>query len=268
VKEEFDLTPVNSAEARGFMVYGEKGDGKTTFAFSFKGKIACLSFDRKSFQIKNLMYPEKDITVYDGIRYLRKTSPEAWLETAVVSFNYVNSLLEAIRKTEPDWIVIDGLEILVRDICEMTMRCRNNLQPFSGVELNLWKERNMYVDQVHDTCLGIAKKGVIYTAYVRDKAAKIEKGKITEQIREPKWAANVKYQIGTVIRTFAEEGDQGSRIFYAVVTSSKIKELKTGAQANVTGKGISALRDVVPLGAPVEEVPMGVGTEDDLDIFA
>jgi len=237
--EEFDYSPAKPALRQTFMIYGEKGDGKTVLAFSYPGKIACLSFDRKSMPIKINFYKDSDrITVYDGIRYLNKTSPEAWLESAVLSFKYVNGLLEKIRKEEPDWIVIDGLEILVRDICEMTMRCRNNIQPFAGVELNLWKERNMYVDQIHETCLAIAKKGVIYTAYVDTKAVKIEKGKVVESTRQPKWAANVKYQVGNVIRVYAEDDPDIGRRFWAIVESSKSKGLRTGVRVDVTNGGI------------------------------
>lgn len=239
-KKEYDLSPEKVTLQRSFMIYALKGHGKTGLAFSFPGKIACVSLDRNSTRIKETLYnSDERITVYDGIRYLKKTSSEDWMESAVESFNYICNLLDGpIKESKPDWIVIDGTEILIRDVCEMTMRCRCNLQAFEGfANLNLWKERNMYADQIHMLALKYAKRGVIYTAYIDTTTLKITGGHIVEEEREPKWAANIKTQVGTVIFLKSEQTED-TREFWATVESSKNPKIRTGAHVNITGGGI------------------------------
>lgn len=239
VEGKYDDSDSELTKKRSHMYYGPKGEGKTTLAFSHPGKIYCLSFDQKSIDIKQTMYGnDARIKVKDGIRYLDKSAGENWVESADKCFRYLNHLLTTDAKTfEPDWIVIDGLEILVRDICEKTMRYRNNIMVFQPFNLILWQERNMFVDQIHLLAKRVAKEGVIYTAYVDTRSIKIENGQVTESTREPKWAANVKYQVDTVIRVESKETQDG-REFYAIVESSKTKGIKTGVRANITNKGI------------------------------
>lgn len=233
-EEKFDASDAKPTKKKGHMYYGAKGEGKTTLAFSHPGKIYCLSFDQASMDIKESMFNnDPRIKVKDGIKYLSKVSGEAWIESADKCFRYLNFLLtKDAKEFEPDWIVIDGLEILVRDICEKTMRWRNNLMVFQPFNLILWQERNMYVDQIHMLGKRIAKEGIIYTAYIDTRAIKIEGGKIVEMKREPKWAADVKKQVQTVIRAEAKETPDG-REFYGIVESSKTKGIKTGVRASV-----------------------------------
>ena len=109
--------------------------------------------------------PER-IKVFDAVRYHDMSSTETWLESSDRTFRYINSLLDHIKEeVKPDWIVIDGLEIY-NQIAEMTMRYRNNLLPYQGVaNMNLWKERRLYIRQLHYKALEIAKRGIIYTTY-------------------------------------------------------------------------------------------------------
>jgi len=240
---EFDLSPEEVSQQRTCIIYGFKGNGKTELALSFEGKIAVISFDRKTTQIKELRYDgDERITVFDGIRYLNQNTTELWMESAEKSFRYINKLLEGpIKEMRPDHIVIDGTEIFIRDICEMNMRWQENLKAFEGfANLNLWKERNMFANQVHNLCLKLAKKGVIYTAYINDKKIKIVGGNIVEQRREPKWAANIKTQVGTVIYVESEQTEDG-KIFWATVESSKTPEMKTGVKVDITDKGVKAI---------------------------
>lgn len=240
-EKEFDYSPEEPSLQQTFMIHGLKGDGKSGLALSFPGDISVLSFDRKTSKVWLKMYDKDErITVYDGIRYLRKDSAEAWLESAVKSFYYVMGLLDHIREEKPDWIVIDGTEILIGEICEFAMRHRQRLSAFGGVKWTKWRERNMYVDAIYAKALSIAKHGVVYTAYVTDKTYTIENGAIVEKKREPKWAANMKTQVDTVIHIESRQSDKG-REYWATVESSKTPEIDTGLKVDVTNAGIKKI---------------------------
>lgn len=227
---EFDLSPAKEGEGHHKMIYGDKGSGKTVLAFSEKGKIACLSFDLQSQIIAKDFPPfkEKNITVFDAVRYYSELDPEMKLESSERSLRYINALLDGpIKKLQPDWIVLDGTEIFTH-ICEMTMRARNNLQPFEGIRnLNVWKERNMYMNTIHRKASQVAKKGVIYTAYVRINTITTAQGETKRE--QPKWAGDIQYKTRVVIKVEAETM-QDSRIFYATVESSKVTEIPTSGR--------------------------------------
>jgi len=245
-KSTFDLSEEKEHLGETVLVYGEKGDGKTVFAFSLTGKICCVSFDRKSLQIKNNYYKNDDrIKVYDGLRYIDKSSGDAWLESASKSIDYLNELLfKEVSKHQPDWIVIDNMEVFVRT-CEMAMRERNNLKAFQPFSWDYWKERNMYVDQIHNLCQKFAKKGVIYTAYINEQVQTIKDGKIVEMKRQPKWSADIKYQAETVIFVDSEKTPNGLR-FFAEVESCKTSKFRTGDRRDVTNIGIQAFFEKKP----------------------
>lgn len=233
-KEEFDYSEDKGTGKLVVTIYGLKGHGKTFLAFSFPGKIDCLSFDKKSLPIKKQL-KNNNIRVYDAVRYIDKSSPEAWLESADKSFIYLNNLID--RLDNPDWIIIDGSEIFQR-ICEMTMRYRNNLMPFQGIaNRNLWKERRLYISQIHTKALKKAKKGVIYTAYT-DKDKIIIDGEVIIEKDIPKWVDAIMYETDIVIKVESEQ-DGPTRKFYAIVESSK-GLLPTGIKKEVTNVGIKA----------------------------
>jgi hypothetical protein len=241
VEEHFDFTEAESPGKEVYMIYGLKGEGKTALAFSFPGKIACLSFDRKSVLVKDKLYRHRahEIKVYDAVKYLDSSSPEKLLESSEKTFRYINALLDRIAEWKPDWIVIDGSEIL-QTICEMTMRYRNNLMPFQGIaNRNLWKERRMYIRQIHHKALTIARKGVIYTAYT-DYHEIVQDGEFVLRKEVPRWIDAILYETDVVIHVTSEVGkDKAGRRFYAEVESSKGR-LPTGVKKDVTGLGIAA----------------------------
>jgi len=237
-KEDFDYSQDKGTMKEVYCIYGLKGEGKTYLAFTFPGKIACLSFDRKSTQVKKRNFNNDDrIVIYDCIRYLDMSSPESFLKSSEKTLRYVNSLLDKIvRPWEPDWVVIDGTEIFQR-ICEMTMRYRNNLMPFQGIaNRNLWKERRLYISQLHNQCISIAKKGVIYTTYT-DQEKIVKDGELVTLKDVPRWIDAIMYETDTVIRVEARRDKSGHR-FFATVESSKTT-IPTGAEQDITNKGIS-----------------------------
>jgi hypothetical protein len=241
VEERFDFTEAESPGKEVYMIYGLKGEGKTALAFSFPGKIACLSFDRKSVLVKDKLYRHRahEIKVYDAVKYLDSSSPEKLLESSEKTFRYINALLDRIEEWKPDWVVIDGSEIL-QTVCEMTMRYRNNLMPFQGIaNRNLWKERRMYIRQIHHKALTIARKGVIYTAYT-DYHEIVQDGEFVLRKEVPRWIDAILYETDVVIHVTSEVGkDKAGRRFYAEVESSKGR-LPTGVKKDVTGLGIAA----------------------------
>jgi len=235
--EEFDFSEETELGKEVHMIYGHKGHGKTTIAMSYPGKVAVLSFDRKSTAIKYL-YPDRqhEIKVWNAIKYMDYSSPESELASAEKTFRYLIQLIDkVIRQWEPDWVVIDGSEILSQ-ICELVMRYRNGLMPFQGIaNFNLWKERKMYLRQIHNLALDIARKGIIYTAYC-DKDEVIEDGEVRTRRDIPKWLDILIYETDVVIKALAEvEKGSGTR-FYAIVESSKVPYIKSGIQVDITGR--------------------------------
>ena len=143
-----------------------------------------------------------------------------------------------MKNNPPDWIVIDGSDVL-QQICEMTMRYRNNLMPYQGISnRNLWKERKTNIRQIHESAIGTAKKGVIYTAYTKEKEIVVE-GETISRIDIPQWIEAIMLETDTVIKVTSEQ-DKIGRKFIATVESSKTG-LQTGKQLDITDKGIKEL---------------------------
>jgi len=222
------------------LIYGLKGVGKTYTAFSFPGRIACLSFDKKSSPVKRYCYNNDErIKVYDAVALMNYSSPEAWTKSADETFRRLNLLIDKIAGEQPDWILIDGVEIL-EQICEMVMRHRNNLMPFQGIaNRNLWKERRMYIRQIHNKCFDVAKRGVIYTTYV-SKDEIVKEGEFVTKSDVPRWIDCIMWETDVVIKVEARQ-EKGGRRFYAIVESSKYPVFKTGTEADITDTGITKI---------------------------
>lgn len=237
---ELELAEAKGTAKSTLMDYGLKGSGKTYLAFSFPGKIACLSFDKKSLPIKQYSFNNDErIRVFDAIALMDYSSPEAWTESADKSFKRLNILIDKIAEWEPDWIVIDGSEIL-QQICEMTMRYRNNLMAFQGIaNRNIWKERRMYIRQIHNKCFEAAKKGVIYTTYT-SKDEIIKEGEFVTKDDVPKWVDCILWETDVVIKIRSVQEKSG-RKFYATIESSKHPPFITGKEVDITNKGVGAL---------------------------
>ena len=233
---EFDFSEAKAQSGETYTIYGHKGHGKTFLAYSFPGSISCLSFDRKGVPVKDLAYGGTDrLKVFDAVRYHDMSSPETWLESSDRTFRYVNDLLDHIAKGKPDWIVIDGLEIY-HQIAEMTMRYRNNLLPYQGVaNPNLWKERRLYIRQLHYKAQKIARRGIIYTTY-SDKDKVIIDGDVQTLSDVPKWVDVVLQETDTVLKIIRKDDKNGVK-YWCKVESSKTR-IPTNHIVDCTGKGI------------------------------
>lgn len=247
-EDEFDHSEDEGSEIVVLTVYGMKGVGKTTLAFSFAGEketIACLSFDQKSSSIKQKTYKgDKRIHVYNAVRYMLISTKATILEEYNKTYRYILSLLQnPITKLKPDWIVIDGTEEFLR-VCEMVMRYRNDIQPFAGIgNFSLWKERLILLRRVHLIACGIARKGIIYTTYVRPKE-QIYEGQTMSKRDVPKWVDYIKERTDTLIRVSARLEKDGKYRFYAFIETSKT-DLPTGREFDVTGGGVELIRQKI-----------------------
>lgn len=241
-KIEFDFNEEENSQKLIYTIFGDKGSGKTTSALSFDGRIVAISFDHKTVTIKNNFYNnEKPIKVYDGVRYYEKT-PDKILKTAKITYEYVTQILQkfvnAPEENKPDWILIDGLEI-INSVCEMAMRNDRGYKPFAGISnMNDWKYRNIMMDQIHNYSYNACKKGVIYTTYSKIENLEVENGEIVLSKEIPKWFGNVMLETDIVLKTFIRQGKDGQQIYMVDVKSSKYDDLmQSGKKYFVTKEG-------------------------------
>ena len=239
--EEFDFSEEIGPGKAVITIYGHKGFGKTAVALSFPGKIAALSFDRKTKAISVGLYPDRDgreIKVWDAKRYYDESSPMNKLMSAEKTFHYIIQLLDkVIRQWEPDWVLIDGTEIM-QEICEMVMRYRNNLMPYQGIaNRNLWKERRMYMRQIHNLALDVAKKGIIYTLYPKEHDIRIVDGEVMDRQEMPGWIDVVMSETDTVIKVERVWEEGAKRIFVTVESNkSPVVPFADGIRVDVTNR--------------------------------
>lgn len=235
---EFEFTEENPTNKLVFTIYGNKGDGKTTLALGFPGRIFCISMDHKTIAVKQNIYNNDNrIKVFDGIKYYDK-SPSNILESGKKTYHYILSLLQKCNEVpdekKPDYILIDGLEVL-SGVCEMYMRKKNGLKPFQGVaNLNVWKDRAFMMDEIHRLAYMGSRKGVIYTTYVNFETQDITEGNVTDMKDMPKWFGSVMMETDITIRASSTKTKEGREHFAIVMNSKYDQILKSGKSYQVT----------------------------------
>lgn len=239
LNEKFVYEEVKEEKGKDiFCVFGTKGSGKTSLAMGFSGKKYVISMDRKSMRVKEGVYNNNEnIIVINGVKYLSHKKGD-YLKSAVVTFDYLLFLLDEIKnKGDCDYLILDGMEIVI-EICEMKMRCDNQIEYKGGIaNLGVWKDRKLNIRAIHDSAVNCAKAGVIYTTYI-DKDEIIEEGTVIRKKDAPKWTDVLMYEIDTVFKCEIIITKTGSAQFMVKVWTSKIKDYKTGDVYNVTDKTI------------------------------
>lgn len=186
------------------------------------------------------MFPDKPIKVKDGVRYFNKR-PDKILETAYMTYyGYLQQLLVPFLKVPenaPDWILIDGLEKL-SNVCEMTMRYERGYKPYQGISnLNDWKYRNDMMHELHQLCVKIAKKGVVYTTYSKVEEVIVD-GQVVQRKEIPKWFGTVLEETDITLKTIVGMDNESNTIFKVKVENSKKDNvMQTGKIYLVTKDG-------------------------------
>lgn len=248
--DNFDLSPDTGPAKITVTIGGEKGEGKTSAALSFPGRIAVISLDRKSASIKD-EYDLKNVDVFNGVKYWVEdsTGEETITQGGANTYRYIHALLNKfVTENQYDWIVFDGLEIL-HQICEMTMRYKHKIGPVDGIaNMNLWKERRMFLRSIHSRALTAAKKGIIYTTYLEFVADVVENERTVAGKKRPKWIDVIMYETDITLYTYAKDDGSGRHYFVKVWDSKGHKDRKLiqkDIHVEVTGPNYAPLFDKI-----------------------
>lgn len=226
----FDLSPDTSKGKLVVTTHGEKGSGKTTAMFLIttgriggfpSGKTNVISFDNKTKITKEQWFNNDDIVVWNGKEHYRE-DPSLCTKSGMISYKYMQKLIQSWKTNPPDWIVFDGLTIMIV-ILEMAMRFKNNLQPTEGFKnSNIWKDRSRFVQDLHNLACKVAKYGVGYTTY-SEKDEIVEAGTTISKTDVPKYIDIVMQETDVVLHSTKASGKNGD-LFYLKVESTKYKQ--------------------------------------------
>ena len=240
IPDTFDMEPEKPSTLKYLTIFGGKNSGKTAVALSFPGKMVALSFDHKTVPTwVDMFNSDPRITIYDAIKYMDYSSPDASLISSEICFRYIFSILDMIKsrgpENYPDWFLIDGLEEYMK-ISESVMRWRNGIKMTQGVEWQFWKDRRLYTKQLFLKLATLVNKGVIFcTKY--DFEETIISGVTKEKIKKPIWLDIIEEQTDIVIETWSTEDKvTGSVRFLAHITASKYASFPTGRKVDVTAE--------------------------------
>jgi hypothetical protein len=244
-KIQFDFSPDISRGKLVITSHGEKGAGKTYGIFLIttgrvggfpSGKTNVISFDNKTKITKEQWFNDDDITVWNGKEHYRE-DPTLCTRSGMISYKYIQKLIQSWKASPPDWIVFDGFTIMAL-IFEMAMRFKHGLQPSEGIaNRNVWKDRARFVQDIHNLATKTAKYGVAYTTY-SEKNEIVEAGTVVSKSDVPKYIDVVMQETDVVLHSTKAKGKDGD-LFYLRVESTKFK-----SYTDMDGKPIPYMKDV------------------------
>jgi hypothetical protein len=135
-----------------------------------------------------------------------------------------------------DWVVHDGLEWLI-EMAEMSMRYDHNMETFSGVDFQFWKDRKATLRMIHGLSLTRARKGVLYLTFAEEDKF-IEDGKLIRQSKAPKWVDIIMSETDNVVRTEIRGDPKTGVQFVAIFQTIKVGPWQSGTIMNVTERTI------------------------------
>lgn len=224
VPTTFDTSPDTTKGKTVVTIHGNKGGSKTTTGLLLTqgflglpgGKTAAISFDDKTKITKEQLFPNENITVYDGKRYFDE-DPKKITISGYISYKYLMQILYSIDY-EPDWIMFDGLTILSL-MLEQAMRFMNNLRPTQGIaNFNVWKDRKFMLQALHNLAVRKAKYGVIYITY-SEKNKIIIDGNLVTETDVPVYIDIVMQETDIVLYASKLKGKDGNMFYYTVETT-------------------------------------------------
>ena len=164
--------------------------------------------------------------------------------TAVINktFEVLTELEERVKKdpnSAPDWVVVDNFELFIR-WAEWHGRYDRKIPIFQKGALpgqDLWgvfDERLALIRVFWSRVLAVAKKGVIYTTYVKE----VEDTLTGAKRKIPKWVEAVKYETMHHILIYKEFMPDGKPKYYAKILGSKdISKYPDGVELDITNVG-------------------------------
>jgi hypothetical protein len=226
------------------MIYGGKGESKTTLALAVPGDILINSYedlDNCKLPIKNFYGndPRYQVKGYD--QFISKEDGEIWKESSNFVWNLTIKSLKMLEANNIkfDWVITDGYHELTK-IAEMRMRFNNQVSAYGGIgkkggaPRTIWNERKQMLDDYYSRVKKIAKYGVIFTSM--DKTSEETKDDVTVE-KEPIWQGKLKNDVSTQIKTSRVTRTAGKKIinsFYANIQGCKISCLS--GRYNITLK--------------------------------
>jgi hypothetical protein len=236
----FDLSPDTSRGKLVITIHGNKGSGKTTAGYIIttgriggfpSGKTNVISFDNKSKITADQYFPNDGITVWNGKIHYRE-DPALCTKSGMISYKYIQKLIQSWKASPPDWILFDGFTIMAV-ILEMAMRFKHNLQPSEGIaNRNVWKDRARFVQDLHNLAARTAKYGVMYTTY-SEKNEIVDAGTVISKTDVPKYTDIVMQETDVVLQATKALGKDRD-LFYIRVESTKFRQY-----VDMEGKPIS-----------------------------
>ena len=223
------------------VIYGNKGEGKTTTAYGLitpGSNVKVLSFDANSVLPLELDYiKDRELTIeaLDSLRPYDRSTAEDMLRTSKNVCDWNMFLLDVIKKKDnTDWIVVDGIERYT-EIGENAGRFELKIDKYQGTaNQNLWKIRNMHVDNLFDKCVEVAKVGVIFIMYPKIDTTIVRMGQVVESEKVPKWVSKVAVESQIVIHTVREMNKDNAH-YFAIIESSKKEKKYPPGKYDVTG---------------------------------